>query len=79
MTRRSIDHLKGSIVETLKVSLIGRSFENLKCGSNPRNSYFGYLPSNYYHRLITRHPIDRINDIIAERLNNSSIVDIYFK
>ena len=63
----------------LKVSSIERSFDNLKCASNPQNDDFFDLTFVCDQRLITRRRIYIINDNILERLNNSSIVGIYIK
>ena len=74
-----IDHLNGNILERFKVGSIKRSFDNLKCGSNPQNADFGDLPFDYDQRLITRRLLYCINDNIIEMLNNSSIIDAYTK
>ena len=71
ITRQPIDNLNYNIVEMLKVSLIERSFDNLKYGINPQNDGFYDLPFDYYQRFITRQIIYRIDDNIIERLNNS--------
>ena len=47
------------------------------CESNPRNAYFGDLPFDGDERLIPGQIIYHINDDIVERLNNSSIIDLY--
>ena len=49
----------------LKVSLIKRSFDNLKCVSNTPNADFDYLPFDCDQRLITRQIIYSINDIMV--------------
>ena len=48
-----------------------RSFDNLKCGSNPRNTDFDDLPLDYDQRLITKRPIYHKNDNIVQILNNN--------
>ena len=63
----------------MKVSLIERSFDNLKCGSNPQNADFDDLPFEYDQMLITRQQIYCINDNIIERLNYSLTIDINTK
>ena len=77
IARLPIDRLSNNIVERFKVSLIGQSFDNLKCGSNPWNDDFDYLTSDYYQILVTRQRIYPINDNMIKKLNCSSIFDVY--
>ena len=61
-TKQPIDCLPGNIVETLKVSLIERFFDNLNCVSNPWNVDFDNLPFDCYQRFINIGLIYSIND-----------------
>ena len=49
--------LIANIVESLKVSLIEWSFDNLKFAINPRNFNLDYLPFDDDQSLITRQQI----------------------
>ena len=79
ITRWPIDCLNNKIIESLKVSLIKRFFNNLKCESNPQNDDLNYLIFDGDQRFITRWQTHCINDNTIERLNNISIVDFYKK
>ena len=61
----------------LKVSSTKQLFDNWLYVRNPRNVNYDDLPFDGDEILITREWIDRINDDIIERPNNSSVFDIY--
>ena len=76
-TKQQIDRLTDNTVERLKVGSIERSFDKIMCVVNPKNYYLNHLPFDWDQRLITIQLVYITNDNIIERLNNSSIVDIY--
>ena len=51
------------------VSLIGKSFENIKHGSYPHNAYLNDIPIEYKQRLPTKLPTDCLTNNSVERLN----------
>ena len=73
----AIDCLTGNNVKMLKVGYIKRSFDKIKCVSNPLNADVDDLPFYCYQRLITILKIYWINDNIVKSLNNSLIVGVY--
>ena len=70
------DSLTNNIVESLKVSLIKKSFHNRIYENNPLNSNSNYLHCYGDQRFITRRLIYPINDYIVEMLNNGWIVEV---
>ena len=73
-TKQPINFLDSNIVESLKVSLIKLSLDNIIYKSNPWNADFYDLPFGGGERFIVRRLIYRINDDIIFRFNNGSIV-----
>ena len=71
-----IVHLTNNSVESLKVSSIVQSLDNIIYEINPQNDDFYDLPIDVDERLITRQRLYRINDNIVFRLNNGSIIEV---